>query len=126
MLFEVASTASIVAVTLVAPALAAVTVTLVPTVRPVRLNVGVLSLVTLSEFDVPVSEAEFRVGAVGVAIVICVVALEVAVALLTELVPVLRTRMYFPTSALAKTYVLEVAPLMLTQVPPLEALFDCH
>jgi hypothetical protein len=41
---------------------------LVPTVRPVRLRVGVLSLVTLSEFEVPVSDAEARVGAVGVGI----------------------------------------------------------
>jgi hypothetical protein len=57
-----------VAVTSVAPALVAVTVMLVPTVRPVRLRVGVLSLVTLSEFEVPVSDAEARVGVVGVGI----------------------------------------------------------
>ena len=68
MVFEVASTASMVAVTSVAPTLDAVTVMLVPTVRPDRLSVGVLSLVTLSEVEVPVSEAVARVGALGVGI----------------------------------------------------------
>ena len=39
--------------------------TVAPTVKPPRLIVGVLSLVILSLFKVPVSEAVARVGAVG-------------------------------------------------------------
>ena len=43
----------------------AVKVTVAPTVNPPILISGVLSLVILSEFEVPVSDAVARVGALG-------------------------------------------------------------
>ena len=45
----------------------AVKVTVAPTVNPPIFISGVLSFVILSEFDVPVSDAVARVGAVGAA-----------------------------------------------------------
>ena len=45
----------------------AVSVTVAPTVKPVRSNVGVLSAVVLSVEDAPVSDAAARSGADGVA-----------------------------------------------------------
>ena len=52
-------------VTAVPDAGVAVKVTVAPTVRPPILIVGVLSFVILSVLEVPVSEAESRVGVPG-------------------------------------------------------------
>ena len=52
-------------VTEVEPALVAVTVTVLPSVTPLTERVGVLSEVTLSEFE-PEFEPEFKTGVVGV------------------------------------------------------------
>ena len=54
-------------VTAVPEAGVAVKVTVAPTVKPPIFIVGVLSFVNLSLFEVPESEAESRVGALGAA-----------------------------------------------------------
>ena len=55
----------------------AVNVTVAPTTRELEENVGVLSLVFLSLFDVPESDAAAKTGVVGTATVIADVGIEI-------------------------------------------------
>ena len=75
-------------VTDVDPAFAAVMVTDAPEISPVRLMVGVLSLVVLSLLEVPVSDASAKSGVPVAGMPTAVAAADNEVALPSELVAV--------------------------------------
>jgi hypothetical protein len=88
----------VVHVTLLEEALAAVTVTVAPSVTPVKSRVGVLSEVLLSVALEPESELTFRSGAAKVASPVIAVALEgVAAVVPPTLEAVTTARKYLPT-----------------------------
>jgi hypothetical protein len=90
--------ALVVHVTLLEEALAAVTVTVAPSVTPVKSKVGVLSEVLLSVLLEPESEFRFRSGAANVASPVIAVALEGVAAVVPPTFEAVTTaRKYLPT-----------------------------
>ena len=102
----------------------AVTVTLAPEVRSLIVIAGVLSEVTLSVFEDPLSDAAARSGVPVRGMPTAVAAADNEVADPALLVEVSEYRMYFPTSAVVSVYVVEVAPEMAVQSPGMEVLVD--
>jgi hypothetical protein len=93
-----APAALVVQVTLLEEALAAVTVTVAPSVTPVKSKVGVLSEVLLSVLLEPESEFRFRSGAANVASPVIAVALEGVAAVVPPTFEAVTTaRKYLPT-----------------------------